>query len=393
MLNDLMRTISEFSCVEKRRVAVVSGYIFFLSLIVKRHSYRAAGDVTGIHESRFCALLNDPETPEMSRQILNRAARRRLKRIKRRGKITFIIDATIKGRRSRHVENTRKHHNGSGFSLGHKFVNFTVFEGDEVLPLASIPTFTKKYARENKIKYRTEIEIVTEWIENLAKEELFSAAELRSAIFLLDSGYDAKCIQKAIRALGADFVMALKSSRSINGAKVKELFRRTRRWLSWESIRLHVGSGKNKSRRNYSIRTAAKVNMKGFGLVTVVCSKAISRKGKPTKFLCTSQLTMTGREVVEWYAKRWKIEIWHKEMKQNYGFIDCQSSRFTAVESHVNFCLTAYLLQRESGKEQLRIEEFVRIQELESMKMELTKYGGVPRLKARIYAALAGIAA
>ena len=133
--------------------------------------------------------------------------------------------------------------------------------------------------------------------------------------------------------------------------------------------------------------------MKGFGPVTVVCSKAMSRKGKPRKFLCTNNSEMAGREVVEWYAKRWKIEIWHKEMKQNYGFIDCHSSRFTANEAHVNFALTAYLLSKAAGREQLRLEEYMRLKELEAVRLELTKFGGVPRLKTLVSAALAKIAA
>lgn len=85
--------------------------------------------------------------------------------------------------------------------------------------------------------------------------------------------------------------------------------------------------------------------------------------------------------------------MWHKEMKQNYGFIDCHSNRFTAVEAHVNFSLTAYLLSKESGREQMRVEEYMRIRELEAVKVELTKFGGAPRLKAFVSAALARIAA
>lgn len=392
MLNDLRGIISGFCSVPKRRLDVVAGYIFFLTLIAKRHSFRAAADVTGLDESRFCALVNDPEAPDLSRKVLNRAFRRRLQHVKRR-RLAFIIDATLKGRRSRHVENVRKYHNGSGFSLGHKFVNFTFLDGDEVLPIETVPVLTRQYAREINQRHRSEIEIVTEWLEELGNGALFSAAELKGAIFLLDSGYDAKCIQRAISALGAHFVVALKSSRSVNGKQVREMFRCTRRWLAWESIRLHVGSGSRKSRRNYSIRTATKVNLKGFGPVTVVCSKAMSRKGKPRKFLCTSDPAMAGRDVVEQYARRWRIEMWHKEMKQNYGYIDCHSARFTAMESHVNFSLAAYLLGTESGRAQLRLEEYMRIRELEMVNLELTKFGGAPRLKALVSAALARIAA
>ena len=75
-------------------------------------------------------------------------------------------------------------------------------------------------------------------------------------------------------------------------------------------------------------------------------------------------------------------------MKQNYGFIDCHSSSFKAQEAHVNFSLTAYLLHKETGKEQMRIEEFVRLRELKRIRVDLTKFGSTSRLKTRLDVAL-----
>jgi hypothetical protein len=87
------------------------------------------------------------------------------------------------------------------------------------------------------------------------------------------------------------------------------------------------------------------------------------------------------------------METWHREMKQNFGFIDCHSARFTATASHVNFSLTAYLLQKETGKEQLRVEEHVRIKELQGIKVALTKFGSTLRLKTLVDAVLQSHAA
>lgn len=394
MLNEMMEILAKFELIPKRLLHVVSAYVGFLTIVMRRHTFAAAGDLSGLDQSRFCALLNNPETRQMSEKILSRSLRRRLQKVKRiDGRLVFIIDATIVGRKSRHVENVGKYHSGSGFVWGHKFVNFVLLSGNEVIPLESVPVLTKKFARENGFKRWTEIEIVENWVKSFTSRAMFTAKELRSSIFLLDAGYDAKSIQNAIKGIGADFVMALKSSRTIDGKQVAELFRNTRRWLKSQPIRLRAGSGGKGSRRNYSVRTADNVNMKGVGLVTVICSKAIDRKGKPTKFIATSDVTLTGRDIVKWYSLRWKIESWHREMKQNFGFIDCRSRRFTAIESHVNFCLTAYLLQKESGDRQMCVEEYVRKQELSEIKMELTKFGSVPRLKIRVAAALQRTAA
>ncbi len=394
MLNEVAKILSALDIIPKRLFGVVHRYVFFLSLAMKRHDLRVASNLTGLHESRFSDLLNDPKTPELSRDLLNRTVRRRLKRLKRsNGKLVFIIDATILGRKGRKVENVNRYHTGSGLAKGHKFVNCVVLDGETVVPLASIPVFTKKYAREYKRSYRSEPDIVVAWVKSLRERNLFSPEDLRQSVFLLDSGYDAKKIQHAIKGIGADFVMALKSSRIINGKRVKELFRTTKRWLSSKPIRLNVGSGDKKARRSFSIRTAREASMKGFGLVHVVCSKAIGRKGKPQKFLASSDLEMSGRDIVCWYARRWRIETWHREMKQNFGFIDCRAARFTAIESHVNFSLVAYLVQKETGREQMRIEQFVRLKELREIKIELTKFGSGPKLRTRVDAPLQEVAA
>jgi hypothetical protein len=394
MPNDLHAILLAFECIPKRLFDVVSGYIFFLTLHIKKHTFRAAADVVGLDETRFSAFFNGAEAKELGRLVLNRAARRRLAKAKRiDGRLVFIVDSTILGRRGKRVENARRYHHGGGFANGHKFVNFVVLTPAGVIPVDSVPVYTKKYCRENRLKYRTENDIVRDWLEALRTSDIFSKHKLKRALFLLDSGFDARPVQRAIRSLGADFVMALKSSRAINGKQVREYFRTHRRWLPWTSIRLDIGSGKNKKRRKYSIRTAAEVTLKGVGPVTAVCSKARSRARKPTKYLAASDLSMTGRQIVAWYTRRWRIETWHREMKQNYGLIDCRCSRFSAVESHVSLCLVAYLLAKEKTTRQRTIGEFTRLRELKHMARELTRFGGARRVKSLVDAATQAIAA
>ena len=80
-------------------------------------------------------------------------------------------------------------------------------------------------------------------------------------------------------------------------------------------------------------------------------------------------------------------------MKQNFGFIDCHSSRFTAIESHVNFALIAYILQKASGRDQLRVEQYVQQRELIKINQELNKFGSKLRLKTIVVAAIQAITA
>ena len=376
MRNDRFRKLSLAGAIPKRLFDVVSGYVESLTLINKKRTFQAAARMAGLDESRVCAMMNDPKTSELSKNVLSRAARRRLRRAKSLdGRLVFIVDATIVRRRSSRAENAAKHHSGGGFVWGHKFVNFVLLTDKGVIPLDSRPVYTKKYARENRIPRQTEIQVVAKWIYDLPSAGWISQAEIDSAIFLFDSGYDARPVQWAAKGIGANFVMALKSSRTVNGASVKDLFWRTRRRLKTQTIRLHAGSGKKRTRRTFSVRAVSKARLKGFGLVTAVCSKAESRKGKPQKYLAASDLAMAPREILKWYALRWRVETWHREMKQGFGYVDCQARRFSAIESHVRFCLTAHLLQKEGGQPQMTAAEYELKNAVKSIKIELNKFG------------------
>lgn len=392
MHNETIRKLSSLNAVPKRLLGAVGGYVASLALAAKKHTFKAAAEMAGLDESRISAAMNLAQMPEISRSVLNRSVRRRLRRFKRlEDRLVFIVDGTIVGRRGKGVENAGKHHSGSGFVWGHRFVNFVLLGTDSVLPLASEPIYSERYARENGLKRRTEIEIVVDWIQGLGST--FSGEALHSALFLFDSGYDAKAIQHAVKGVGADFVMSLKSSRAVNGTSVRDFFWRTRRWLKNQTIRLNAGSGKKRARRTFSVRAAHEANLKGFGLVTAVCSVAESRRGKPKKYLATSDLEMSPRDVLRWYAMRWRIETWHREMKQGFGFVDCRARRFSALESHVRFTLTAYVLQREAGAAQITRGEHELRKAMKSIKAEANKFGSGEALRSRLLAAVQDIAA
>jgi len=99
-----------------------------------------------------------------------------------------------------------------------------------------------------------------------------------------------------------------------------------------------------KKERTFRVRASGRAHLKGFGEVNVVCSEKRSRNARKTsrKYIVTNDLNQSARKTVLIYAKRWAVETWHKEMKQNYGYGDCRSQKFNAIEAHINFSLCAY---------------------------------------------------
>ncbi|WP_324959869.1 transposase [Oligoflexus sp.] len=310
-------------------------------------------------------------------------------------KALVIFDATLTGRRGKHVENISFHKLGKKTVRGHKIVNFVLVLGEDVIPLSAVAHYSQGYCEENGFTYKTENELVIDWLNWLHASDLFPREIIKHLHFVCDAGYDAKKVQKAINRIGCHFTMCIKCKRQIDGMAIDEYFRR-QRIIPWQSIRLFARKDGKMVRKEYRIRIAAEVKLKGFGLVTAVYSEMKRRDGKKSsKYIVSSDPCMSGGEIVETYKRRWAVETWHKEMKQEHGFGDCQSSSFRAVETHINFCLAAYNLQRchDPGlpKPGTTVTEYATVYKIKEASLYLNQFNGVSRFKKAANEALAAI--
>ena len=345
MLKHLQSIIKDFDCIPKRLEGIVCQYIMFLMLKSTKHDLRTASRVFGTHESNYSRLLSEPKTRQVARSCLNRAIRRRLTRVKTTDEIFLVIDATFTNRSGKKIQNKRKFRHGGKYFEGHQFTNFVLIINGDIVPLASVPLYSHDHCRELGIKYQSEIEIVTQWIEMLPESGLLPSAVMNRIHVLLDSGYDAKSIQNAINDIGLRFTDSILCERSVNGLPVKEYFKRYRH-IPWRTIQVKTGSGVGQKIRKYRVRTAKKAHLKGFGEVTLFCSEKKSRIARKTsrKYFVTNDPRQSTRKAVINYSRRWAIEVWHKTMKQFYGYGDCRCKNFHAVEAHINFALCAYCI-------------------------------------------------
>lgn len=391
MLDEITKMVNEEGSFKQRLMQVVVQYIFFLILQVKDHNFEAASEIFDKDASRYSHLLNQNGIRFKAKQLHNRAMRRRLAKLKIdfNNRIIIIIDSTLWARKGKHIENKNSFNHGKGTIYGHKFINFGILTAEGFVPLDSLPYYGVKYCKDHEMKFKTENELVIEWIYKLPYLALIAPEDLNKVLFLMDSGYDCKELQRAIKTIGSHFICALKTSRSVEGESVVQYFK-NHRHLKGQTIRLQVGSGGKNSRRTYSVRHSVECQLKGVGEVQAVCSKKSDGK---RKYLATSDLTLTAREIVFWYARRWAIETWHREMKQNFGFIECRCSRFEAIHSHILFSLVAYNFAQEKQVGKITSTEYLQKQKLKEIKVELTKFGGLTSAKKLISAALERYAA
>ena len=113
--------------------------------------------------------------------------------------IAIVVDSTLQHRASLHPENAKTFNHGQGFVVGHQWTNIVLLLQDRLIPLRPIPFYSQRYCRDHKLKYRTEHDLVVEYIEQLNLEDYIGAYDPRQVVVLTDSGYDNKKIQTGHR--------------------------------------------------------------------------------------------------------------------------------------------------------------------------------------------------
>jgi len=115
--------------------------------------------------------------------------------------------------------------------------------------------------------------------------------------------------------------------------------------------------------------------------------------------LASNDLKATARQILMGYRLRWRIEIFHKEVKMHLGFEDVATSCFKAVMAHVHWVYCTYILlnfnppgvpENLSGimDKQHRVKEIVESRKISRTRQLLTQFHGVEVLKHELQEAL-----
>ena len=328
---------------------VIPAYLTSLMAEAHTHTLTHAAKLCGLAIAQFSRLLSGHKA--LALEHLNRMARRRLKKVlgKRRRlfagcpwKVAIIIDATLHTRSSRHIENSQRFNHGDGWVIGHQWTNIVILINNEIIPLPPLPFHTKKYCEQKGLKYQTEHERVLDFLATADWTDLLPGVDPREIAVLMDSGYDNKELETFIQLQGWSFVVSLKTSRTVQTKSqglqnVVNLFKVTRKIGLWKTIRMIGGT----RRKEFRVRTLSAF-LKGVPFeVEIACSEKPNGK---RIYLACSLKGASPAVISRTYKLRWRIEIFHKEVKSYLGFEDVAVMKFEAVEAHVYWVYTAYLL-------------------------------------------------
>ena len=408
--------IARHILVRLRLENVCTNYLLFLMVVTTKHSLEEAARFSGLHKSQFSKMLKahskvavytlESLSKKHAKQVAT--ARQKLKELP--WHIAIIVDSTLQRRASLHPENAKTFNHGQGFVVGHQWTNIVLLLNDLLIPLRPIPFYSQRYCRDHKLEYRTEHDLVVEYIQQLQLEEYIGSYDPREVVVLTDSGYDNKKIQNAIAAKHWHFIIALGKTRSVKSAmlslttpKSKQwspiaTFFRNHRWLKWQTIRITTNGTK---RKRMEFRTRDTIGyLRYVGQVQLVCSEPRKRLDGRRKYLACNDLRVTARQIILGYRLRWAIELFHKTVKQHLGFEDVATSGFDSVMSHVHWVYCAYILfsmappgvsagAKSLGDKQRQLQQLLENQEKRRVLQQLTQIGGVQRYKAELRQALA----
>lgn len=391
----------------RRLKTVIGHYVLALAMRSPKHSQNWASQLSGLHKAQFSRLLKFHG--ELATQSLHELGKISAKGQKR-GRLlsnapwtaAIIIDSTLHGRSSLHMDNVQRFNHGGGFVVGHQWTNILLVLGDRKIPLPPLAFMTKKSCRKRKIPYESELTRVATYIRELDLSKYLGPHENSEIVVLMDSGYDCKKIQNEIIAKGWDFVMGLKPQRhGMSGKKwhkIRELFRINKRWAPQQTVVTQT-TGTKKKRRKFSTRRLDGYLKGVHTFLSLVCSK--KSRGKEKRYLACSNPEVSTKAILKIYACRWGVEIFHREVKQDLGLMDAGVKKFDSLQSHVHWVYCTYLLLKSKMVEkdqtireyQREIEKNVSCSRLEKILKRCYQFGSQERVKRYCFEAIEEIKA
>jgi len=377
--------------IKSRKINILSWYMLSIMLASAKHTQSNAAEISQKDASSFSNLLYG-DTKE-SKATLNRASRRRLDKLMRLRKkivadqkwtVMLIIDSSLHSRSSRHVQNGQRFNHGDGWVKGHQWTNIGLLVAGQFVPLAPIAFYTKEECKSREMEYQTELEKVATFLRTINLP--FSAEEI---VVVADSGYDCKMLENVILSRDWDFIMSLKSHRTMsrnikNWERVDNYFGDGRR--PSKSIRIVSYRGKKKNQREHEVKQQLGYLKDIRRQVKIVSSKRSS--DEKLKFLASSRLDCDIKSILLCYRMRWEIELFHRDLKSNLGLQHAGVHSFDALMNHVHWVYLSYHLLKEKygcsiNLAQFKLKKELEIKEKNRVVQTLTQINGQAKIKTQ----------
>lgn len=273
------------------------------------------------HHSQISYLLNEAK---FEQEKLEERYIKKIKFMFSKFPLILCLDDTLAKHEGKHIQETQSHHDHStnGFITGHQFFTSIILAGNNMMPL-----FPKLYSKNTNSK----IEMARDLIDYLHKK-------LPIKLVSFDSWYSDKQLISKLITKKIDVICAIKTNRKIC-------------INPWKWEKLSNFSNKEHKLKNYNIDEESyniasyKTKLEGLPFVKMLISKLWNKKEK--KWSDNFHLISTNKKfnvikIIRLYSKRWIIETFHRDIKQNLGFAKAFVRNKTAIVRHAIFVVLAY---------------------------------------------------
>lgn len=280
------------------------------------------------HQSALNRVLTESK---FEKEKLEKRYLKKIKYLFKNSEVYLLLDDTLIERNGPKIEEAQKHfdHNTNSFVKGHQFFTSILYT-----PFLQLPLFPELYSKNTDSK----IEMAQNLIDKL------ESASIKLHTVLFDSWYsEQELIRKCIRT-DARLICAIKTNRKIK-------LHKKNRWQSLSFISKRIRSQKlsnhtvNESR--YEV-WSKKVRLNDIPeILRLIVSCEVNKNGEVVgkAHLISSNLQNSPEDIIQAYKLRWRIETYHRDMKQNLGFATVFFRRREGIVRHsILACITYAVL-------------------------------------------------
>jgi SRSO17 transposase len=247
----------------------------------------------------------------------------------------LIVDDTI-------IEKSGGHMDGVGFLFDHckgknvrchDIVSTFYHTGNLHIPLYLTPYVKKEHATDMDIWFKTKIQLALDLLRR-------SLMQISPDVVVFDAWYMSKELVDFVSSRGLLWVSSAKGNR---------LIRVDGTWISVHAFAKRLSKGAFTrintmvDEQRFKWIYESTVVMKNIGLVKLVILR-VRRNSKTYTFLVSNGREVEGLQVLEYYKKRWCIEVFYRDCKQHLGMGEYQVRRLDAVVIHLHLVVLAYTL-------------------------------------------------
>lgn len=242
--------------------------------------------------------------------------------------VYLIIDDTLVERNGPTVEEAQKHfdHNSNSFINGHQFFTALLYT-----PFLQLPIFPELYSKNTDSK----IEMAQSLIDSL------ESASIKLHTVLFDSWYSEQELIKKIRT-NARVICAIKTNRII-----KLQGENSWRTLSFISDRINSQTlSKTIIDENTYQTWSSVVDLNHLSSIKLIISQERNKDGEliGKAHLISTNIKDSVEEIIRTYKLRWKIETYHRDIKQNLGFATVFFAKREGIVRHAIFASMTYAI-------------------------------------------------